>query len=97
LFTYLRVTEQSGEVTEISMGSGGLCVCAVVALGYAADASLDHRAVWRAIAPERPLEPGAPPIPCESCELVVPGAREGAACPRCAAPLERTRPGSLGA
>jgi len=63
-------------------------------LAMIGDATLDCRAVWRAIAPE-PEPPTGPSLSCTVCEMVLPADQDGQCCPRCGAHLTLRKPGSL--
>jgi paraquat-inducible protein A len=69
---------------------GGISIILAAVLCMLTRATLDRRTVWRAIAPERPApaEPSAA-ISCVACELVLPLAAHGRACPRCGLRLAR--------
>lgn len=73
---------------------GGLCLIAAAALSMLTRATLDRRAVWRAIALPAPTASRCG-IACTECELILPETMEGGRCPRCAAAVHRRRPFSL--
>lgn len=75
----------------VHIGIGGWCMIAVAFLTMVTRASLERRAIWRAIAPDaRSRPPDA--IACTSCDLVVAGAEAGTRCPRCGERLRPERP-----
>lgn len=80
---YTRLTRH----LQVEIGAGGWCLVAAAGLAMVTEASLDRRAVWRALGPSTPwpLEGGA--LSCTACELVAPAAAEGSDCPRCGARL----------
>jgi paraquat-inducible protein A len=78
----------------VTIDAGGWCFLATALLTLITRTTLEKRAVWRHLAmPEQALGPDV--VACTTCDLVLPGSRTGRACPRCAAPLHRRRPGSL--
>ena len=58
-------------------------------------ATLDKRAAWRAIAPERADAPQGASLSCPACDLVLPAETRGGRCPRCAERLHPRRPDAL--
>jgi len=81
-------------VAPTTIGLGGWCLVAAAFLAMIGDATLDCRAVWRAIAPE-PEPPTGPSLSCTVCEMVLPADQDGQCCPRCGAHLTLRKPGSL--
>jgi paraquat-inducible protein A len=80
----------------VSIEPGGLCLIAAALLAMLSRATLDRRTVWRAISPERRApEPAEPAISCPACELVLSGAWEGSACPRCQLRVTSRKPDSM--
>ncbi len=79
----------------VEIAAGGWCLLAAAGLAMVANATLDRRTVWRAIAPDRPAPHDAPAISCSVCDLVVPASAEGSACPRCGARLDARKPDAL--
>jgi len=75
----------------VSIGTGGWCMIAVAMLTLVTRASLERRAIWRAIAPDARARP-ADAMACTACDLVVACATEGERCPRCGERLGRPRP-----
>lgn len=66
--------------------AGGWCLAGAALASLLVRATLDRRALWRAVAPDR--DPGAgAAISCRSCDLLVPADHAGGTCPRCAARL----------
>lgn len=75
----------------VQIGAGGWCMITVALLTMVTRASLERRAIWRAILPDAAAKP-ADPIACTACDMVVPGQTAGDRCPRCRARLRRERP-----
>jgi paraquat-inducible protein A len=71
-------------------GVGGYCFVAAALMTMVTRATLDRRAVWRAIGPERRSLGSEPAISCTACDYAAPRAWEGRPCPRCGLVL-RTR------
>lgn len=68
----------------VVVGSGAWCYVAVAALSFVTDRSLDRRALWNAILPDRETVTGEALLACDVCEMT--GPRRGAGsqpCPRC--------------
>lgn len=76
---YARVTQN----LSASIGPGGYCFFVAAIMSMITRAALDQRAVWRAIAPERPLESGRRVISCVVCDLVEPFDHDEQPCSRC--------------
>lgn len=87
---YARIEAQASIVF---VGAGGYCFLAASIMAMLSRALLDRRTVWRAIAPERPVQPGAHVLSCTVCDLVQPLARERKPCPRCGHRLRARIPG----
>lgn len=78
----------------VRIGAGGWSMIGVALLTTVTRASLERRAIWRAIMPDaRSRPPDA--IACTSCDMVVAGEMAGRRCPRCGDPLWRTRPHAM--
>jgi paraquat-inducible protein A len=91
LFGAMIGYERVAAFLPVTIEAGGLCVIATALLTLVTRASLERRAIWRAIAPDaRALPPDA--LACTACDMVVPGAHEGDRCPRCRERLFRSRP-----
>lgn len=75
----------------IAIGAGGWCVIATALLTLLTRATLERRAIWRAIRPDASVPPAAA-LACTRCDLVAGGAAPGDRCPRCDARLFRRRP-----
>ncbi|MGH7159467.1 MAG: paraquat-inducible protein A [Acetobacteraceae bacterium] len=76
---------------QVEIGAGGWAMIVVALLTLVTRASLERRAIWRAIAPEaRSRPPDA--IACTGCDMVVAGEMAGRRCPRCGQRLARRRP-----
>jgi paraquat-inducible protein A len=83
-------------VMPVTVGWGGICLILAAFLCMLSRAALDARAVWRALAPERPAPPAdQPAIACRFCDLVLPAAGEGSHCPRCGLALSTRKPDSI--
>ncbi|AFT88060.1 paraquat-inducible protein A [Paraburkholderia phenoliruptrix] len=76
---YARVTQNLNG----TIAPGGYCFIAAALLSMLTRASLDRRAVWRAIGGENALPEGEAPLSCTVCDLVMPMSHEGRPCPRC--------------
>jgi paraquat-inducible protein A len=79
----------------VKIGWGGYCFVAAALLAMVTRATIDRRAVWRAIGGERFPPAGEPSISCTACDLVVPAASEGEPCPRCGFTLHARKPFSM--
>ncbi|HLG86617.1 MAG TPA: paraquat-inducible protein A [Alphaproteobacteria bacterium] len=79
----------------VKIGWGGYCFAAAALLTMATRATIDRRAVWRAIGGERFPPAGEPSISCTTCDLVVSAAKEGDPCPRCGLRLHARKPHSI--
>lgn len=75
----------------VQIGAGGWCMITVALLTMVTRASLERRAIWRAILPDAVARP-VDPVACTACDMVVPGHVAGDRCPRCYARLCRRRP-----
>ena len=83
-------------VMPVKIGWGGICLILAAFLCMLSRATLDKRAVWRALSPESAAPPeGQPVIACRFCDLVQPGAAEGSPCPRCGLTLSARKPDSV--
>lgn len=83
-------------VMPVAIGWGGICLALAGFLCMLSRATLDRRAVWRALSPEAAAPPeGQPAISCGSCDLVQPAAAEGSRCPRCGRTLSARKPDSI--
>jgi len=67
----------------VAIGMGAWCYLAVAVLQFAIDRTLDRRAVWNAILPDRTSMPEGPVVSCEVCEMTVSAHGAGRFCPRC--------------
>jgi paraquat-inducible protein A len=83
------------KIAFVNVGLGGWCLMASAFALLLFAAKLDERRVWDALAPRRPLAAGTASISCIACELSVPQARAGDACPRCEAVLHARKPNAL--
>lgn len=77
----------------IEAGSESLVAAGIMSM--LTRATLNRRTVWRAIAAEADAARSGRLIGCRTCGLVQPLSREGARCPRCAAPLLARKRDSL--
>ncbi|MGH7068109.1 MAG: paraquat-inducible protein A [Acetobacteraceae bacterium] len=75
----------------VEIGIGGWAMITVAFLTLVTRASLERRAIWRAIAPDVRSRP-ADAIACTTCDMVVSGEMAGGRCPRCGERLTRGRP-----
>jgi paraquat-inducible protein A len=75
----------------VRIGAGGWCVIATALLTLLTRATLERRAIWRAIRPDATILPAAGRA-CTACDLVVADGAAGRPCPRCGAGLFRRRP-----
>jgi paraquat-inducible protein A len=87
---YGRIASQ----VPVTIDAGGWCFVLVAFTTMITRATLERRAVWRALGSEASSsEPGA--IACRSCDLVLPAQSDGEPCPRCDAVAHRRRPSSV--
>jgi len=80
-------------VVGVHVLSGGWCLMGATTALLLSLTQLDERTVWEALplGSHRP-DAGGHTIACTVCELLVPGARGGSACPRCRAVLHDRKP-----
>jgi len=74
---------------EVIVRVGAWCYIAVAILAVIGDRSLDRRAVWNAILPDRSSFPDHHVASCDVCEMTVTSRRSGDHCPRCGSRLDR--------
>lgn len=74
---------------EVTVRVGALCYLAVAILALITDRTLDRRAVWNAILPDRSAFPDRHVASCDACEMAELTRRPGDPCPRCGATLDR--------
>lgn len=79
----------------VTVETGALCFVGAAVFSLIARATLDKRRVWQLIAPDPKTCIAESSIVCMSCNLVLPRARDGRACPRCAATVRVRRPDSI--
>jgi paraquat-inducible protein A len=80
----------------VTLEAGGVCLIGAGLLCMPSRVTLDRRAVWRAIAPERsPPAEGAAVISCEVCDLVLSADMEDSGCPRCGLRLAARKPDAI--
>ena len=75
------------EHLSMTIEPGGECLAAAGIMSMLSRAALDRRTVWRAIAGESDRNRDGRTMGCRTCGLIQPQSREGAPCPRCAAPV----------
>jgi len=85
---YSRVAQH----LSVTIGMGGWCLVAAALMTMLTRATLDRRAVWRAIAPERQVGEHETAISCTTCDYAAPPSAEGTPCPRCGLKLRRRMP-----
>ncbi len=95
LLGFVVAYERLDQTLPVLIGTGALCFVAAAILGLFTRATLDRGAVWRAIAPDRPVSAGEAVLVCRGCEQTLPAACEGGQCPRCQTRLRRRIPDSL--
>ncbi len=76
---YMRTAAQTSGSVEI----GGWCLIAAGVISTIGRRIFTAETVWQEILPEREIPPGARPVTCDVCEMVLPSSREGEPCPRC--------------
>ena len=74
---------------DVEVRAGAWCYVAVAALAFIVDRTIDRRAVWNAIMPDRTTPPAGPTVSCTICELTVAAGSARTACPRCGGTLDR--------
>jgi paraquat-inducible protein A len=94
LFAFLIGMVRVSEQLSVRVETGGACFMAAAILTILTRAVLDRRTLWRTIAPDLELAPGAPAISCTACDLAAPVELEGEPCPRCGLTLCARKPGS---
>jgi paraquat-inducible protein A len=85
IVTYFRAAAPADVDVEI----GAWAYVAVAILALVADRSLDRRAVWNAILPDRRLAAREVVVSCGICERAVISRTHGDPCPRCGGTLDR--------
>ena len=83
-----------GAIAPVRLGLAAFALGGLVLAKVVTQSVLDEAAMWEAIRPAPPIQPGRPILACTSCELVS-NATEGSACPRCGAALRHRRPASV--
>jgi paraquat-inducible protein A len=73
----------------VRIGAGGWCMIAAALLTMVTRASLERRAIWRAIAPDAAARP-RDAVACVACDMVVSAGTDR--CPRCRRRVRRRRP-----
>ncbi len=68
---YARVTQN----LHATIDAGGYCFIVAAILSMITRATLDRRFVWRAIAPDNPLDAHGPMLSCTTCDLIAPPLR----------------------
>lgn len=74
---------------DVEVRVGAWCYLAVAALALLIDRTLDRRAIWDAILPDKPPMDEQHVVSCDVCELTVTSRRPGDHCPRCGSRLDR--------
>jgi paraquat-inducible protein A len=74
---------------EVDVRVGAWSYVAVAVLAFIADRTLDRRAVWNAILPDRTTPARGEVSSCDACELTVASDWSGRRCPRCGNRLDR--------
>jgi paraquat-inducible protein A len=74
---------------DVEVRVGAWCYLAVAALALVIDRTLDRRAIWDAILPDKPPMDEQHVVSCDVCELTVTSRRPGDHCPRCGSRLDR--------
>jgi paraquat-inducible protein A len=87
-YYYLTTIEHVAVMIE----SGGKILLAAGVLTMLSRATLDRRAVWRAIGGERTAVPHDRAIGCRTCGLIQSPPDEGAPCPRCRTHIRARKP-----
>jgi paraquat-inducible protein A len=95
LFGFIIGMVRVSEHLTIHVGTGGACFMAATILAILTRAMLDRRTLWRRIAPDLKLPPGAPAISCTVCDLAAPLEFEGGPCPRCGQTLRARKVGAV--
>lgn len=91
MVTYIRVASDM----DVRVLPGGWCFLAAAMLQAIANASLDRRRIWTAIAPDQPTPAGVETVGCVSCCMALPIERAGEPCPRCARRLRVRKPAAV--
>jgi len=73
---------------DVQVRIGAWCYLALAVIAFIGERTLDRRAVWNAIYPDRTARPAASEASCNRCELTVDSQQSGHACPRCGARLD---------
>jgi paraquat-inducible protein A len=85
LIAYLRADVSAAITVQI----GAWIYLIVALLAFTADRTLDRRAIWNAILPDRTSSPEGHAVSCSVCEMVVASRQPGDPCPRCGGTLDR--------
>jgi len=80
------------KIADVDVGVGGWALLAASLAFIAIDATIDRRAVWRAIGPDEGARPGKSAVACLDCGLLVPRTGKAPCCPRCGAVLHHRKP-----
>lgn len=75
--------------SDVSVRLGAWCYMALAILAYIGDKTLDRRAIWNAILPDRATAPDRDNVSCHICEMTVTNRRSGDPCPRCGSTIGR--------
>ena len=79
---------RAGIPADVEILVGAWIYLAVAVLAFAAERSLDRRAVWNAILPDSDVPPGVAAVSCNICQLTVAHGRRKSPCPRCGSTLD---------
>ena len=83
-------------IAEVEIGIGGWCLVGGTFMLMFALTQLDERTVWESLPRGDAVESHSTrTIACIICDLIVPRARQGKACPRCGATLYHRKPASV--
>ncbi len=88
LLAFLVAYARLAATVTVIIGPGAVCFMAAGLLTLLSRATLDKKAVWRAIMAQPGLDVEQATLSCESCELLLPASREKSPCPRCGLRLE---------
>ena len=91
LLAFLVAYARLAATVTVILGPGAVCFIAAGLLTLLSRATLDKKAVWRAIMAQPEISVDRPTLSCEACELLAPADQEKHPCPRCGAKLEARR------
>ncbi len=96
LLAFLVAYARLAATVTVILGPGAICFMAAGLLTLLSRATLDKKAVWRAISPQPPVAIEQPTLSCEACELLAPANLEKQPCPRCGHKLETRKRDAVG-